>query len=436
MTIGTRSEPRRSIRRHLIAGVAAVILLTGGLGGWATTTEISGAVIAQGVVVVESDVKKVQHPTGGIVSELLVHQGSQVKAGDLLIRLDDTQTRANLAIITHNLDENAARQARDEAEREGETEITFRPDLLARMNDPQVAHAVEGERKLFEIRRSAREGQRAQLRERIAQAREEIQGAQTQYDARVRQLEWIKKELQGLHQLWDKGLVPFSRVAAQEREASRLEGERGQLLAAMAQARGKIAETELQILQVDQDMRSEVGKDLAEIRAKTAELIEKKVAAEDQLKHIDIRAPQSGLVHQLTVHTVGGVIDKGEQIMLIVPETDALMVEAKIQPEDIAEVEYGQLAWLRFSAFNQRTTPELNGTVSRVSADVSTDPKGGPTYYTIRITVSETEYAKLGGLKLVPGMPVETFVRTNPRTVMSYLIRPIHDQILRAFREK
>jgi membrane fusion protein, type I secretion system len=436
MTIGTRSKVRRSIRGHLAAGVAAVIVLTGGFGGWATTTEISGAVIAQGVVVVESNVKKVQHPTGGIVSKLLVREGSQVKAGDLLIRLDDTQIRANVAIITHNLDENAARQARDEAEREGESEITFPPDLLARMNDPQVAHTVEGERKIFEIRRSAREGQKAQLRERIAQAREEIQGAQTQYDARVRQLEWIKKELQGLNELWDKKLVPFTRVAAQEREASRLEGDRGQLLAAMAQARGKIAETELQILQVDQDMRSEVGKDLAEIRAKTAELIEKKVAAEDLLMRIDIRAPQSGLVHQLTAHTVGGVIDKGEQIMLIVPEADALMVEAKIQPEDIAEVEYGQLAWLRFSAFNQRTTPELNGTVSRVSADISTDPKGGPTYYTIRITVPETEYAKLGGLKLVPGMPVETFVQTKPRTVMSYLIRPIHDQIMRTFREK
>jgi HlyD family secretion protein len=371
-----------------------------------------------------------------VVGELLVRDGSKVKAGDVLIRLDDTQTRANLSIVVNSLNELAARQARDEAERDGANTITFPPDLLARERDPQVAHAVDGERRLFDIRRMARDGQKAQLRQRIVQSNEEIEGLTTQMKSRILQIEWIKKELLGVHDLWEKNLVPFTRVTTLEREAARLEGERGQMIASIAQTKGKISETELQIIQIDQDMRAEVGKDLAEIRGKTAELTERKVAAEDQLKRVDIRAPQDGMVFQLSVHTVGGVISQSEQIMLIVPEADALAVEVKIQPQEIDQVHLDQSAALRFSAFNQRTTPELNGTVSRISADISQDQKTGAAFYTLRITVPETELARLEGLKLVAGMPVEAFLQTNQRTVLSYLVRPLHDQIMRAFREK
>lgn len=426
----------RSIRRHLLAGVAASILLVGGVGGWAATTEISGAVIAQGLLVVDSNVKKVQHPTGGVVGELRVKDGDRVKAGDIVIRLDDTQTRANLAIVTKGLDEFAARRAREEAERDGETAIAFPADLLARMNDPEIAHIVNGERKLFETRLSARTGQREQLRERVVQSKEEITGLVTQQKSREDQIVWVDKELEGVRDLWQKNLVQFNRVTQLEREKVRLEGERGQLIAQIAQTRGKIAETELQIIQIDQDMRTEVGKDLAEIRAKTAELVEKKVAAEDQLKRIDIRAPQDGVVLQLAVHTVGGVVAAGDQLMLIVPESDALSVEAKIAPQDIDQVHLGQQATLRFTAFNQRTTPELNGEVSRVSADVTQDQKTNVYYYTVRISLSEAEMSRLGKVKLIPGMPVEAFVQTNERRVLSYLVRPLHDQITRAFREK
>jgi HlyD family secretion protein len=385
---------------------------------------------------VDTNVKKVQHPTGGVVGELLVRDGSKVKAGDILIRLDDTQTRANLSIVVNSLNELAARQARDEAERDGANTITFPPDLLARERDPQVAHAVDGERRLFDIRRIARDGQKAQLRQRIVQSNEEIEGLTTQMKSRILQIEWIKKELLGVHDLWEKNLVPFTRVTTLEREAARLEGERGQMIASIAQTKGKISETELQIIQIDQDMRAEVGKDLAEIRGKTAELTERKVAAEDQLKRVDIRAPQDGMVFQLSVHTVGGVISQSEQIMLIVPEADALAVEVKIQPQEIDQVHLDQSAALRFSAFNQRTTPELNGSVSRISADISQDQKTGAAFYTLRITVPERELARLEGLKLVAGMPVEAFLQTNQRTVLSYLVRPLHDQIMRAFREK
>jgi HlyD family secretion protein len=427
---------QHGLRGQIVAVAATSVVLVFGFGGWAATTEFAGAVIAPGQVVVNSNVKKVQHPTGGVVGELRVRDGSRVKAEDVVVRLDDTQTRANLAIIIKALDEMAARQAREEAERDGADTVTFPADLLSRMGNPDVAKAVNGELKQFETRRSAREGQRSQLRERIAQLQEEIRGYQAQVVSKDNQIAWIVKELVGVHDLWKKNLVPYTRVTALERDKERLEGERGQLIATTAQTKGKITETELQILQIDQDMRSEVGKDLAEIRGKTAELVEKKVAAEDLLKRVDIRAPLDGIVHQLSVHTVGGVIGPAEVIMLIVPEADALEIEAKLQPQDIDQVRPGQRAVLRFSAFSQGTTPELNGEVSRLSADVSEDQKTGARYYTVRIAVSQREIDRLGGLKLVPGMPVESFIQTSPRTVMSYLIKPLQDQVTRAFRER
>jgi HlyD family secretion protein len=431
-----QTRPDQSIRRHLMTGAVVSSLLVGVVGGWAATTDISGAVIAQGLLVVDSNVKKVQHPTGGVVGEVRVRDGDHVKAGDILVRLDETQTRANLAIIIKGLDEYAARQARDEAERDNIDKIDFPSALLDRMDDPDVAHSVNGERRLFEIRRKARDGLKGQLNERIAQLNEEIRGLETQQLSRVDQIGWIRKELDGVRDLWSKNLVPYARLTSLEREVVRLEGERGQLVAQVAQSRGKISETELQIIQVDQDMRAEVGKDLAEIRAKTAELVEKKVAAEDQLKRTDLRAPQDGIVMQSTIHTVGGVIMQGEPIMLIVPETDVLTVEAKIAPQDIDQVHFGQVAALRFSAFNQRTTPELTGTVARISADVTQDQKTGAYFYTVRIGVPDSEIKHLEGLKLMPGMPVEVFIQTSERKALSYLIRPLRDQIARAFKEK
>lgn len=426
---------RRSIRLHLIAGLVLVAILAGGVGGWATQTEISGAVIAPGTLVVYSNVKKVQHPTGGVVGELNVRDGDHVKTGDILLRLDDTQTRANLAIVTKALDELAARQARDIAERDGAAAIEFPDALLARKaQDPAVARLMDGEERLFTIRRLAREGQKAQLRERIGQIREEIQGLGQQAEAKAAEIVLVQKELSGVRELFAKSLVQLPRLTALERDAARAGGERGQLIAQMAQAKGKVTETELQILQVDQDLRSEVSKDMAEIRAKNSELEEKRVAAQDQLNRIDLRAPQDGIVHQLTVHTVGGVVTPSEPVMLIVPEADALMVEARVQPQDIDHVRPGLRAGLRFTAFNQRTTPELNGEVQLVSADTSQDQKTGASYYTARIAIPEDEITRLHGLHLIPGMPVETFINTGDRTVMSYLVKPMTDQINRAFR--
>jgi HlyD family secretion protein len=307
---------------------------------------------------------------------------------------------------------------------------------LARRNDPDVAKAVTGELRQFETRRAARDGHKSQLRERLVQLRQEIGGYEAQIASKAKQIDWITKELVGVNELWEKNLVPYARVTNLERDKERLDGERGQLIASIAQAKGKITETELQILQVDQDMRTEVGKDLAEIRAKAAELVERQVAAEDALKRVDIRAPIDGVVHQLTVHTVGGVISPGEPIMLVVPEAESLQVEAKVAPQEIDQLRFGQPAVLRFVAFSQRTTPEINGTVSRISADVSEDAKSGQRYYTIRISVVEQELTRLGSVKLVPGMPVEVLMQTSSRSVISFLVKPFQDQLTRAFREK
>jgi HlyD family secretion protein len=427
---------RRSIRSHLIIGLVVVLLLAGGLGGWASTAQISGALIAPGSVVVDSNVKKVQHPTGGVVGELRARDGDVVKAGDVVVRLDDTVTKAGLAIVTKNLNGLWARAARLEAEQRSAERITFPTVLLEQIADDEVKNVIASETKLFNVRLSSRTGQKAQLRERVAQLNEEINGLAAQQAAKAREIELIEKELIGVRGLYNQQLVQLSRLTVLERDAARLAGERAQFMAARAQAKGKITETELQILQIDKDLVSEVSKDLRETNDKIGEFVERKVTAEDQLRRIDIRAPQDGMVLQSTVHTVGGVITAGDAIMLIVPQADNLSVEARVNPQDIDQLQIGQKTLLRLSAFNQRTTPELNGIVSRVSPDTTTDQRTGQSYYTIRISMPPSEIARLGDVRLIPGMPVEAFVQTGDRTMLAYLAKPLNDQLMRAFREK
>ncbi len=436
MKRGEKKGARASIRLHLIIGLAIVVVLAGGLGGWASTAEISGALIAPGQIVVESNVKKVQHPTGGVVGEVLARDGDLVKAGQVLVRLDDTVTKANLAIVTKNLDGLWARAARLQAEQQGLDKIVFPKSLLDRADDPEVKTVIASESKLFDVRVNSRIGQKAQLRERITQLNEEIAGLTAQEQAKDQEIALVEKELTGVRELYDKHLVQLSRLTTLERDAARLNGERAQYIASRAQAKGKITETELQIIQVDKDMVSDVSKDLRETNDKIGEYVERKVTAEDQLRRTDIRAPQDGMVLQSTVHTVGGVITAGDAIMTIVPQTDALRVEAKVNPQDIDKLQIGQKTLLRMSAFNQRTTPELNGVVTRVSPDVTTDQRTGQSYYTIRVSMPPEEIARLGDVRLIPGMPVEAFVQTGDRTMLSYLIKPLNDQLMRAFREK
>ena len=436
MTGNEMKGARYSIRRHLIVGLAVVVLLAGGLGGWASTAQISGALIAPGSVVVESNVKKVQHPTGGVIGELRARDGDVVKAGDVVVRLDDTVTKASLAIVTKNLDGLLARGARLEAEQRGLDKIVFPKTLLDRVDEPDVKAVMASESKLFEVRVNGRAGQKSQLRERVTQLNEEIAGLTAQEKAKDQEIALVEKELVGVRDLYDKHLVQLTRLTTLERDLARLSGERAQYIASRAQAKGKITETELQIIQIDKDMISDVSKDLRETNDKIGEFVERKITAEDQLRRVDIRAPQDGMVLQSTVHTVGGVITAGDAIMLIVPQTDDLQVEAKVNPQDIDKLQVGQKTLLRLSAFNQRTTPELNGIVTRVSPDVTTDQRTGQSYYTIRISMPSEEVARLGDVKLIPGMPVEAFVQTGDRTLISYLIKPLSDQLMRAFREK
>ena len=429
-------DSQASIRRHIIAGSVIVGVLAIGFGGWASTAELSGALIAQGTIVVDSNIKKVQHPTGGVVGEVRVHDGDRVKAGDILIRLDETVTRANLAIVTKSLIELYARKARLGAERDGVDTVAMPPEMKDQADDPDVKASLDSERKLFDLRRTARLGQNDQLRERIKQLQEQISGLVAQQDAKSKEISFVDQELSGVRELWQKNLVQLNRLTSLERDEARVEGERGQLVASAAEAKGRIAEIQLQILNIDQESSSDVAKELRETDSKIGEAVERKVTAEDQLKRIDIRAPQDGVVFQSTANTVGGVIAAGDPIMMIVPESDKLSVEVKVEPKDIDQVAIGQPVVLRFSAFNQRTTPELNGSVTRIGADTSNDQRTGQSYYLVRIGIEPSELDRLGPVKLTPGMPVESFIQTGKRTLVSYLVKPLHDQLMRSMREK
>jgi len=429
------NSTRISIRHHAAAVIGAAMLILLSIGVIGAATDMSGAVVSSGTLVVESDVKKVQHPSGGVVKTLDVGEGARVKAGALLLHLDETVAQANLVAITKSLWELKARRARLQAERDGKDDFTFDDDLAAR-DDPSATSIMQGEHTFFDIRRAANDGQKKQLGEQISQLKEQIGGMTEQLAAKKQEGALIDKELVGVRQLWDQRLVSLPRLTTLQRESARLLGERGQLTASIAQARGRIAETELKILQIDQDFRSSVAKELADIRAKYAETIEKQVTARDQLNRLDIRSPQAGVVHDLIVHAAGAVITPGETIMTIVPDNDVLQIETRVQPKDIDQIRIGSSAMLRFTSFDARTTPEIDGTVRRIGADVSHDDNSTEPYFVVRIDVDPDQQDKLGKARLIPGMPVEVFIRTSARSMLSYLMKPLADQARRAFREK
>jgi HlyD family secretion protein len=433
-----------SIRRLNLFGLSAIVLFLGGVGGWATTAQLTGAVIGQGTLMVESSTKKVQHPSGGTVDQIFVKEGSVVNEGDVLIRLDDTVTRSSLAATRDQLDEARAREARLLAERDGAESVTFPPEILSRIHETVVAAAVRGQEKLFQSRRTGRNGQQAQLREQVVQSNEQISGLVAQQQSKENEIRLMQDEVMGVSQLYQQKLVNIQRYTGVLRDQARIEGDRGNLISQIASARAKISETELKILQLEQDFSTDVLKELRETQGQIAVLSEKLVAAEDQLKHIDIRAPQSGTVHELTVHTIGGVVAKGETIMQIVPLGDKLIVEAKIAPQDIDQVALGSATTVRIMAGNQRTMIDLFGEVTHVGADLTKDkdqanqPNNQPNqpYFSVRVSLPEQEVARLKELTLVPGMPAEIFIQTRERTPLQYLLKPLNEQIARAFRER
>ncbi|NPU12903.1 HlyD family type I secretion periplasmic adaptor subunit [Bradyrhizobium sp. 83012] len=421
------NELRLGLRVLLVAGVLG--------GGWLTLVPLAGAIVVPGNLVVQSNVKAIQHPTGGIVAEIKVDNGKRVAAGDLLVRLDATQSQAQLQSITKQLNEQRAKIARLSAERDGLDQPDYPTTLTSRPDDPHVRAVIASENALFKARAVTRRSQKELLQGRIVQLNNEISGMEAQLDSKGKQIDLIKGELAGVQDLYDKRLVPLTRLTTLQREAARIDGERGQLVSSVAETRSKISEAELQTVKIDQDFRSEVVKDLSEAQAKEGDLVEKGVAARDQLDRIEMRAPNSGTIHQLAVHTIGGVIKPGETIMELVPDSDELQVEGHVQPKDIDHVHTGQDAMVHFNAFNQRTTPQLSGQVSFVSPDITNDPRTGSTFYTVRITLSDEERKRLGSVNLMPGMQAEVYVQTGSRTMLSYLMKPVLDQWRRAFVE-
>ena len=426
---------RRAISRYLVIGFIGFCVMILGLGGMATMIDFAGAIVAQGRLVVDTSVKKVQHPNGGTVAEIHVVDGDRVQAGDILVRLDSTVTTANLAVITQGIDEIVVQRARLEAERDGAATIDFPPDILARRGEPEITKLIEIEAGQFESRRAARDGQKDQLRKKISELQEQLAGVAAQQDAVKREIAFTHSDLQSLTTLQLQGLVESSQVSAVERLAAQYDGELGQLIGSAGQVGAAIAETNLQILQIDTDLKSAVEHDLSDDESKLNELTEHAIAARDELRNREIRAPQSGTVYQLSVHTVGGVVGPGETIMMIVPTNDLLVVEARIDPGEVDRVHAGSEAGLRFASLGARTTPQFTGVVETVSPDVAVDERTGTSYFTARIKLPADALATLGK-SLFPGMPVEVFVTTGERTALSYLVKPLTDQIAHMFRER
>ncbi|MEM7749808.1 MAG: HlyD family type I secretion periplasmic adaptor subunit [Pseudomonadota bacterium] len=427
-----RADP--GLRLRLAISLLIVAVLIFGVGGWAATAQLAGAIIAPGLIMVDSNIKKVQHPTGGVIGEILVRNGDRVTAGQFVVRFDDTQTRASLGAVVSQITELTGRRARLVAERDGVSTITF-PEGFE--GESKHANAVaSGERRFLASRLAAIAGQKQQLDERVGQLREEIRGLDAQRHSKLTELELIEEEQSRIQGLYDMKLTPITRLLSMKREVTRVGGEHGALVARIARAKGQISETKLQIISIDQRVQSEAQKEIREIEGRMAELMERETAARDQLKRIDVRAPRAGLVHDLRIHTVGGVVSPGDAMMSIVPSEDLLTIEARVPPADIDQVRVGQLARLRFSAFNQRTTPEVESRVVRVGADLSRDETTGDSFYKIRLRADREVVAALGNLKLVPGMPVEVFVQTGARSTLAYLAKPITDYFSRAFREE
>ena len=426
----------RAFEGELRTGLRALLVVGGLAGGWMTLVPLSGAVVVPGNLVVQSNVKTIQHPTGGVVAQIPVHNGMRVNAGDLLLRLDATQAQASLQVVSKQLDEVRAKSARLVAERDGLPRPAIPPEMSGRLDDNNVKTLLASEASLFRARVTARESQKELLKSKVSQLGEEIVGLEAQVASKAKQLELITGELTGVQELFDKRLVPIARLTALQRESARIEGERGQLISTIAETKTKVDEAKLQMVRLDQDVRTEVVKDLGEAQGKEAELSERSVAARDVLERIEMRAPTSGVIHQLNAHTIGGVIRAGDAVMEVVPDSDDLQIEARLQPNDIDQVRKGQQAFVRFSAFNQRVTPQLIGQVSYVSPDTTRDQQTSTSYFTVRIMLPEEERRRLAGLQLSSGMPAEVFMQTGSRTMLSYLFKPILDQFQRAFVER
>lgn len=425
-----------SARLPMIIGITALVLLVGGFGTWSILANISGAIIASGQVEVDQNRQVVQHPDGGVVEAVLVGEGDTVAAGDILINLDAKLLRSELAIVEGQLFELIARRGRLQAERDEIDHVTFDPMLVALAQDrPDILDLMDGQTRLFNARNVSLEKESEQLDKRRTQITDQVVGIEAQQAALERQLSLIQQELTDQRSLLEKGLAQASRVLALQREEAGLLGRVGELTASVAQAEGRITETEIEILKLGTTRREEAITQLRDLQYRELELAERRQSLQEQLDRLEIRAPVSGVIYDLTVFAPRSVIRAAEPVLYLVPQDRPLVITSRVEPIHVDQVFVGQEVVLRFSAFDSRTTPELNGTVVQVSADSFIDERSQASYYRAEIELSPGELEKLKDLKIIPGMPVETFMRTNDRTPMGYLIKPLADYFNKAFRE-
>ena len=425
-----------SLRRHSLVGLFGVIGLFGGLTLWAAFTDIQGAVIAGGALIVEGFSKQIQHADGGIVTEILVRNEDTVEEGQVLLRLDDTSIRASLGVVNAQRNESLIIEARLVAELAGEAQFALPDELAPIMDDHEISSRYVTQQQILTARVEDQAGKVSQLNEQIAQLDHQIEGLDIQLTAVTRQYDIIAQRSVDMEGLYAKNLVEAGQVSQLQLQLASAEGEKGRLIAAIAQSRATIAEKKLQIEQLKSEFTQRALDELQRTRQVLAEATQQKVAAEDRLARTTIRSPQAGIVHESIVHTVGGVVGSGQTLMMIVPQSDDLLVGIHIDPMDIDQIQLGQRVHLRFSSLDQRKTPEAWGHIEQISPDLVVEPQTGRRYYTADVRIEAEDKAKLPqNIKLLPGMPVEAFVTTGDRSVLDYLVHPIVAELQLAFRE-
>ena len=433
---GTTPTPWTA-RKPLLIGIIGLVLLVGGFGAWAGMSTISGAVIAQGRIEVDQNRQVVQHPSGGVVAEILIDEGDTVAESDILIRLDPTSMRSQLAIIDNQLYELMARRGRLDAERDDRTEIIFDPFIVdAATRSEDARSLMDGQARLLAARIETTAAENDQLLKRRGQIMDQIVGIVSQQDALAEQITLIESELKDQQTLLDKGLAQMSRILSLQRERARLSGTLGELRASKAQSEGRATEIDIQLLQRASARRQEAITTLRDLQYRELELREERRALIEDLDRMDIVAPVSGVIYDLQVHALRSVLRAAEPVLFIVPQDRPLVINAQIDPIHVDLLYLGQDVTLRFSALDQRTTPELTGQVVQISADAFQGAEGTAPFYRAEITLSEDQRARLpANTTLIPGMPVEAFIRTADRSPIAYLVKPLADYFARAFRQ-
>ena len=421
-------------RVRIAAAMMAIFFL--GFGTWSALAPLESAAMAPGAVVSQSNRKTIQHLEDGIIAQILVRNGDEVKAGQTLIRLDDTDARTKYQALLGELWETLAREARLLAERDNRTAIQFSDELIAHRGDHRAAEAMAGQQKILDTRRALLESKIGAVHERIDEVREEIGGLQAQEAAVRRRSALLNVEIRGAQELVDKGLESKWRQLQRQRDLADMEGRRGDLVAQIARAKQTIAEAEVNILTLRNDEQKQVADDLRDTQKQILDLRQRVDAASGVLARVDIKAPQDGVVTDLKVHTPGGVINKGEALMDLVPKDDRLVAEVQVRPEDIDRVHEGLPAQIRLLPYKQRRTPPLDARVVYVSADRLIEKETNKPYYAARLQVDEKQLAAMPDVKMVPGMPVEAMIQTGKTTVALYALSPLVDSFHHAFREK